>query len=182
MTQTQTFSTNRIAKYFENPSCSSPENSSNRIEKNFYNETPTDFNNALYISVLIVSKTAKGITYNKYAFCNNNPWRYTDPEGKDAYLINTGGHIDIEVDVHFDNGDPTKVAVYSFSAKSWPGEANATFLDKLGVFYTPSMLTGPKSINDVKKSSKTKTDFFKLKQLKLKMKNYFLIYVLIENI
>ena len=82
MTETQTFSTNRIAKYFENSSVSSSENLSNSIEKNFYNETPTDFNNALYISVLIVSKTAKGITYNKYAFCNNNPWRYTDPTGE----------------------------------------------------------------------------------------------------
>ena len=85
MAQTQTFSTNRISKYFENSSVSSSENLSNRIEKKFYNETPIDFENALYISVLIVTETAKGITYNKYAFCNNNPWRYKDPTGEQSY-------------------------------------------------------------------------------------------------
>ena len=32
-------------------------------------------------------------TFNKYAFCNNNPWKYSDPTGEKTYLIFVGGEF-----------------------------------------------------------------------------------------
>ena len=100
MTETKTFSTNRIAKYFDETT----ENKIGNIKKIvifFLTKNASVCDNALNVNRLTVRKNAMDLAFNPYAFCNNNPWRYKDPEGK--WVIDYVDHV-----ATTENGDNLK--------------------------------------------------------------------------
>ena len=66
--------------------------------------------------------------FNRYAYANNNPFKYTDPDGRDAMItFNKNGSIQIDIPINFIGAGATQSnisAIKTAVGKAWSGTYN----------------------------------------------------------
>ena len=87
----------------------------------FYSNDPVD-------SVSHLSRTGGIHGFNRYAYANNNPYKYTDPDGRETRLMVEAKHLDMDVA----KGNMTQQERLDISAAQAEGMVSAVGALKVG--------------------------------------------------
>ncbi len=90
--------------------------------------------------------------FNRYSYANNNPYKYTDPDGRDAMItFNKNGSIQIDIPTKFSGAGATPSNIDSIKnavSETWSGTYNVNGKDtQVNVAITDASSAGP--VNEI---------------------------------